>query len=311
MTTHVENYTYDFFVLTFPTHARNKSWLAIIFVLIYLTGVMSNALTILVIYNDHHLHTPMYLFLCNLSIIDICYTSVTVPKLVHMFLSGDYKFSFTQCFVQMYFFGHLATTEDLLLFIMAYDRYVAICNPLHYYSVLNKKNCTMFMTLYWGLGFLNSTITTLALSKIPMCYSNTVSQFFCEFKAFEKISCPNAGFQLISYLEAVIFGLGPFLGSLISYIKVIIVILHIKSNDGRRKAFSTCSSHLVVLSMCYGTWISVYIMPPSEHTRDFEITLSVLYTTVTPMLNPLIYSVRNKDVKKAVLKLVWLKVTEE
>ncbi|XP_073516761.1 olfactory receptor 1496-like [Phyllobates terribilis] len=310
MTT-LNNYTYDFFILNFPTHAKNKSCLSVIFVLVYMTGVLSNALTILVIYNDAQLHTPMYLFLCNLSMIDLCYTTITVPKLVHMFLSGDYTMSFAQCFTQMYFFSHMATTEDLVLFIMAYDRYVAICNPLHYHSVLSKKNCILFMSIAWITGFVNSFVVILASSKAPMCYSNMVSQFFCEYKAFEKIFCPNARFQLISYLEALIFGLSPFMGSLISYIKVIIVILHIRSSDGRKKAFSTCSSHLMVLSMCYGTWISVYIMPPSEFTRDFELTLSVLYTTVTPMLNPVVYSIRNKDVKRAVLKLVGIKIPEE
>ncbi|XP_073516760.1 olfactory receptor 1468-like [Phyllobates terribilis] len=304
----MENFTYEFFVLTFTTHAKNKSWLSAIFILIYLTGVIANSSTTVVIYYDQHLHTPMYLFLCNLSIVDLCYTTITVPMLVYMFLSGDYTLSFTQCFVQMYFFGHVATTEDLLLFIMAYDRYVAICNPLHYHSVLSKKNCILFMTVSWVSGFINSTATTFALSKIPMCYSNTVLQFFCEFKAFEKISCPNAGFQLISYLEAVFFGLGPFLGSIICYIKVIIVILHIKTSDGRRKAFSTCSSHLIVLSMYYGTWMSMYIMPPLKNTRVFELTLSLLYTTITPMLNPLIYSVRNKDVKRALLKMMRSKI---
>ncbi|XP_069841054.1 olfactory receptor 1M1-like [Dendropsophus ebraccatus] len=228
-----------------------------------------------------------------------------------MFLTGNYTLSSAKCFTQMYFFNHLATTEDLLLSIMAYDRYVAICNPLHYHSLLSKKNCVVIMTVLWVLGFVNSAMTIITLSKIPMCYSNTVSQFFCELKAFDKISCPNAGFQSMIYLEALILGLGPFLCSIISYIKVIIVILRIKSRDGRSKAFSTCSSHLIVLTMCYGTWISVYVMPPYEDTRVFELTLSVLYTTITPMLNPLIYSVRNKDVKRALLKLVGGKVREE
>ncbi|XP_069841053.1 olfactory receptor 11H6-like [Dendropsophus ebraccatus] len=228
-----------------------------------------------------------------------------------MFLTSNYTLSFTQCFTQMYFFGHLATTEDLLLSIMAYDRYMAICNPLHYHSVLNKKNCVVFMTIAWASGLVNSVITTFALSKIPMCYSNTVSQFFCEFKAFDKISCPNVGFQSMIYLEVVIFGLSPFLCSVISYIKVIIVILHITSSDGRSKAFSTCSSHLIVLTMCYGTFMVVYVTPPLKETQVFGLTLSVLYTTITPMLNPLIYSVRNKDVKRALLKLVGNKVSEE
>ncbi|XP_073516766.1 olfactory receptor 2K2-like [Phyllobates terribilis] len=303
----MENFTYNFFILTFTTHEDNKPFLSFFFVLVYLIGVLANSSTILVVYRDQRLHTPMYLFLCNLSIVDLCYTTTTAPNLVHMFLSCDYTLSFTQCFIQMYFFLHVATTEDLLLFIMVYDRYVAICKPLHYHRMLNKKNCILLMIVAWVIGCLNSAFATLTSSKICL-YTNTVPQFFCEFKAFAKISCPNAGFQLFTYMEAVLFGFGPFLCSILSYIKVIIVILHIKSSDGRRKAFSTCSSHLIVLSMFYGTWMSVYIMPPLKDPRVFELTLSILYSTITPMLNPLIYSVRNKDVKRALLKMVGIKV---
>ncbi|XP_044160520.1 olfactory receptor 1468-like [Bufo gargarizans] len=306
----MDNHTYNFFILTFTTSSEYKPLLSAFFVLIYLTGVIANSTTITVIYRDQHLHTPMYLFLCNLSIVDLCYTTTTVPKLVHMFLSGDYTLTCTQCFIQMYVFLHVATTEDLLLFIMAYDRYVAICNPLHYHRILKKKNCILLMVFAWVTGFLNSSFATLTSSKLPL-YTNTVPQFFCEFKAFAKISFPNAGFQLFTYMEVVIFGFGPFVCSIISYIMVIIVILRIKSKDGRRKAFSTCSSHLIVLSMFYGTWMSVYIMPPLKDTRVFELTLSILYSTITPMLNPLIYSVRNKDVRRALLKLVRYKVRRE
>ncbi|KAG8549726.1 hypothetical protein GDO81_019858, partial [Engystomops pustulosus] len=302
----MENSTYNFFILTFTTQMKNKPLLSLFFILIYLTGVLANLTTITVIYRYQHLHTPMYLFLCNLSLVDLCYTTTSVPKLVHMFLSGDYTISFTQCFTQMYFFLHVATTEDLLLLIMAYDRYIAICNPLHYHCILSKKNCVMFMVAVWVTGCINSVFATLTSSAIPL-YSNIVPQFFCEFKAFAKISCPNAGFQLFSYMEAVIFGFGPFVCSILSYIKVIIVILHIKSSDRRTKAFSTCSSHLIVLTMFYGTWMIVYIIPPLKDPRVFEQTLSILYATITPMLNPLIYTVRNKDVKRAIVKLVGFK----
>ncbi|KAM3916847.1 olfactory receptor 5V1-like [Leptodactylus fuscus] len=307
----MENRTYQFFILTFTTREEYKPFLSIFFVLVYLIGVLANSATITVVYRDRHLHTPMYLFLCNLSIVDIFYTSSSVPKLVHMLLTGDYTLSFTQCFVQMFFFSFVVTTEDLLLFIMAYDRYVAICNPLRYHSLLCKKNCILLIVVIWVIGFLNSLSLTVTTSKTSLCYSNTVTQFFCEFKAFAKISCPNAGFQLFTYMEAVIFGFGPFLCSIMSYIKVIIVILHIKSSEGRKKAFSTCSSHLIVLTMFYGTWMSVYIMPPLKDPRVFELTLSILYSTITPMLNPLIFSVRNKDIKRALLKMVGCKVRGE
>ncbi|KAG8540712.1 hypothetical protein GDO81_018718 [Engystomops pustulosus] len=307
----MENNTYRFFLLTFTTRVKNTAALSFIFTIIYLTGVIVNFIIVILVYMDRHLHTPMYLFLCNLSLIDICYTTSTVPKLIHMLLSGDYTLSFTQCFVQLYVFSHVVTTEDLLLFIMAYDRYVAICNPFHYHSILSKRNCVLLMTLAWVIGCLNSVVATLSTSVIPMCNSNTITQFFCELKAFAKISCPNAGFQLLTYMEAVIFGLGPFLGSITSYIKVIMVILNIRSSDGRRKAFSTCSSHLIVLTLYYGTWMSEYVMPPFKNTHVFELALSVLYATITPMLNPLIYSARNKDVKNALLKLLGRKVNDE
>ncbi|XP_069841057.1 olfactory receptor 1C1-like [Dendropsophus ebraccatus] len=307
----MENRTYYFFFLTFTTPAKNKPILSVIFTLIYLIGVIVNSAILTVIYRNHHLHTPMYLFLSNLSLVDICYTTTTVPKLVQMLSSGDFTLSFTQCFTQLYIFSHVVTTEDLLLLIMAYDRYVAICNPLHYHSVLRKTNCIQFMTFAWVIGGLNSVVATITTSVLPMCYSNTVAQFFCELKAFAKISCPNAGFQLLTYMEAIIFGIGPFLCSIMSYTRVITVILHIKSSDGRSKAFSTCSSHLIVLTMYYGTWMSEYMMPPSKHTQVLELTLSIVYTTIIPVLNPLIYTLRNKDVKRALLKMSGCKVNVE
>ncbi|XP_075141421.1 olfactory receptor 5V1-like [Leptodactylus fuscus] len=307
----MENYTYNFFILTFPTYSENKTFLSVFFVLVYLIGVLANSTTITVVYRDRHLHTPMYLFLSNLSIVDICYTTSSVPKLVHMLLTGDYTLSFTQCFVQMFFFLLVAATEDLLLFIMAYDRYVAICNPLHYHSILSKKNCIRFMAIAWITGSVNSTVATLTTSNIPLCYSNKVTQFFCDFKAFSKIACPNPAYLLYSYIGAVIFGVAPFLCSIISYTRVIVVILHIKSSDGRKKAFSTCSSHLIVLTIYYGTWMSLYTMPPYKDNRIFELTLSIVFSIITPMLNPLIYSVRNKDVKRAIVKLMGGKVREE
>ncbi|XP_075141423.1 olfactory receptor 2K2-like [Leptodactylus fuscus] len=307
----MENYTYSLFILTFTTYLESKTFLSTFFILVYLTAVIANSTTIIVVYSDRHLHTPMYLFLCNLSIVDICYITSSVPKLVHMLLTGDYTLSFTQCFVQMFFFLLVATMEDLLLFIMAYDRYVAICNPLHYHSILSRTNCIRLMVFTWIIGCINSTLATLATSNIPLCYSNTVPQFVCDFKAFGKIACPNLGFQLYSYIGAVIFGFGPFVCSIISYIRVIVVILHIKSSEGRKKAFSTCSSHLIVLSMYYGTGMSLYIMPPMKDPRVYELTFSILCAIITPMLNPLIYSVRNKDVKRAVMKLVGWKVRGE
>ncbi|XP_071978705.1 olfactory receptor 1468-like [Engystomops pustulosus] len=305
----MENHTYTFFILTFSTHEENKPFLSFFFILIYLIGVFANSITVIVVYRDPHLHTPMYLFLCNLSIVDVCYITSTVPKLVHMLLSGDYTISFSQCFTQMYFYSHVATTEDLLLFVMAYDRYVAICKPLHYHYMMSKKNCITFLVIIWVIGFLNSLSGILIASKVTLCYSNRVAQFYCDFKAFTQIFCPIVGLQHLTLMEAIVFGLAPFLCSIISYAKVVIVILRIKSIDGRKKAFSTCSSHLIVLTMFYGSWTSEYLAPPLKDPQVFETTFSILYLIITPMINPIIYSVRNEDVKRAILKLLGCKVT--
>ncbi|KAG8546357.1 hypothetical protein GDO81_019161 [Engystomops pustulosus] len=309
----MENFTYNFFILTFSTYSKNPSTSSTFFVLLYLIGVIANSTTITVICRDPHLHTPMYLFLCNLSFVDLCYMTSTVPKLVHMLLSDNYTISFSQCFTQMYFFGQMATTEDLLLFNMAYDRYVAICNPLNYHNVLSKKNCIMFLVVAWLAGCITSITSMLMASNIPL-FSNRVPQFLCDFKAFTKMSCPVAGFLLFTSIGIVIFGFGPFLFCIISYTRVIVVILHIKSSDGRKKAFSTCSSHIIILTMYYGTWLAMYLTPPLRDpnlSQVFNLALSILFAIITPMVNPLIYSVRNKDVKRAILKLFGYKVNEE
>ncbi|XP_075141419.1 olfactory receptor 2K2-like [Leptodactylus fuscus] len=273
-----------------------------------MTGLIANSTTILVVYSDRNLQTPMYLFLCNLSIIDICYTTSTVPKLLHMLLTGDYTLSFTQCFVQMFFFLLAAATEDLLLFIMAYDRYVAICNPLLYHQMLSKKICILLTAIAWVIGCINSVVVIFTAYNLPLC-SNTIPQFLCDFNAFTKLSCTTTGLQLFSLIETVIFGFAPFLCSLISYTRVISVILSIKSSEGRRKAFSTCSSHLIVLTIYFSTWMSVYILPATKDS--LKRFLLVQSAVITPMLNPMIYSVRNKDVKRALLKLVGGKVRGE
>ncbi|KAM5151772.1 olfactory receptor 8D1-like [Mantella aurantiaca] len=277
----------------------------VFFFLIYVIGILVNLTIIIVIFLDLHLHTPMYLFLCNLSIIDICYTTVIVPKLLYILFSGNNTVPFTQCFIQMNFVFLTASTEDTILFIMAYDRYVAICHPLDYHRILNKKVCILLVMVTWISGCLNSFLLTSSILKMIFSSSLTIHQFFCDAKALINISCSGTEmFYIVLYTNILVYGLCPVMCNVMSYVKIIRVILHIKSKDGRSKAFSTCSSHLIVMIIYYGSCTAVYMIPPSDRYNQLEQILTVFYTTVIPMLNPLIYSLRNKEIKNSLQKLL-------
>nr|DBA19170.1 TPA: hypothetical protein GDO54_015037 [Pyxicephalus adspersus] len=294
-------------ILPFFIKVDNKLFIfnIVFFFLIYLTGILENIVIIVVICLNLHLHTPMYLFICNLAIIDICYTSLIVPKLLYILLSGNTIISFTECYIQLYFFFQTATIEDMVIFIMAYDRYVAICHPLKYHQILNRKKCILITMAIWVGGCVNSSLFTSSISKMFFCSSINIHQLFCDAKALIKISCGGTEmFYIILYTECVVTGLWPVLCGLMSYVKIIRVIVHIKSNDGRRKAFSTCSSHLIVMIIYYGSSVSVYMTPPSDRYKVLEQIFTFFYSTVVPLLNPLIYSLRNKEVKNSLRKLL-------
>ncbi|XP_063788937.1 olfactory receptor 2T4-like [Pseudophryne corroboree] len=303
----MENQTYMNGFLLLPFYAKSNYLLSTlcVFFFLYIFGVLTNAIIITVIYNDDQLHTPMYLFLCNLSLVDICYTTTTVPNLLYILLSGDNTVSFMQCFTQMYFYFLADSSEIYLIFIMAYDRYVAICDPLHYHTILNRKHCLLLASGTWISASLNSFVLTIPASHMSFCQSRTIHQFFCDAKALINISCAGSeDFYTIIYLEVLIYGTFPIMFCLNSYIKIIKVILQIKSKEGRKKAFSTCSSHLTIVIMYFMTALFLYMMPPSECSDVLEPVFSVLYSVVTPMINPLIYSLRNKDVKSALLRIL-------
>ncbi|XP_040214348.1 olfactory receptor 1-like [Rana temporaria] len=303
----MENHTaVEYFrLLLFSNNPVDKWWTFSVFFLIYCLGVIINMTIITATCLERFLHTPLYLFLSNLSFVDICYTTVIIPKLLDMILSGNFTMSSMQCFTQLFFFITVAGIEEILLFIMAIDRYVAICNPLHYHQILSWKNCTLITVCAWVLSFLNSLLFTKSAAHMSFCGSNIIQQFFCDAKAMTKIACgDNYLFYAVLGIEFLFFGLVPFICSLASYIKIIRVILKIKSAEGRKKAFSTCSSHLTVLSMYYGTASSVYLKPSSDNSLTLEQVFTILYTTITPMLNPLVYSIRNKDIKASLKKLI-------
>ncbi|XP_040214360.1 olfactory receptor 2T5-like [Rana temporaria] len=302
-----KTFTLEFHILPFFLKTDNKLFIlsSVFFFLIYLFGMLMNIVIIAVICLNLHLHTPMYLFLWNLSIIDMCYTTVTIPKLLHILLSGNNTVSFTECYIQMYFFFIADSAEVTVIFIMAYDRYVAICYPLDYHRILHKKICILLIAVIWICGCVNSSLLTSSILKLSFCSSVTIHQFFCDAKALINISCSGTEvFYIIMYTDCFIFGLWPVLCNLMSYIKIIKVIIGIKSKVGRNKAFSTCSSHLTVMVIYYGSCTSVYLIPASDHYNLLEQVLTVFYTTVVPVLNPLIYSLRNKEVKGSLRKLM-------
>ncbi|XP_072273064.1 olfactory receptor 8D1-like [Pyxicephalus adspersus] len=297
----------EFIILPSFMQGNNTFYIfnVVLFFLIYFIGILVNLTIITVICLDRHLHTQMYLFLCNLSVIDICYTTVTVPKLLYILLSGNNTISFSQCFIQIYFFLFVAVSENLVIFVMAYDRYVAICHPLDYHRILNKKICILFIMVTWICGAVNSSLMTSSTLKMIFCSSVTIHQFFCDVKALINISCGGTQmFYIVMYIDILVFALLPVMCNLMSYVKIIRAILCIKSKDGRSKAFSTCSSHLIVMVIYYGSAASVYMIPPSDHYELLEQILTVFYSTVVPMLNPLIYSIRNKEVKSSLWKLI-------
>ncbi|XP_063788922.1 olfactory receptor 1M1-like [Pseudophryne corroboree] len=308
----MENLTYtkDFHLVPFSAKSDYTSLFVNMFFFLYLFGVITNSMIITVTCTNDQLHTPMYLFLCNLALVDICYTTTTVPNLLYMLFSGDNTVFFLQCFTQMYFYAVAASTENVLILIMAFDRYVAICHPLHYHDILNRKHCLLLASGTWITGFLNSFVMTIPVSNMSFCQSHTVYQFFCDAKSLINISCAGTEyFSIVIYLEILVVAFFPVTFSLISYIKIIRVILQIKSKDGRKKAFSTCSSHLTIVIIYYTTGMSVYMMPSSESFNVLNQVLTVIYTVVTPIINPLIYSLRNKDVKIALLRLLGGNIT--
>ncbi|KAG8550959.1 hypothetical protein GDO81_023888 [Engystomops pustulosus] len=293
-----------FLIVPFSSTVEDKPLILVVFTLLYVCGGLVNVVSIAVILRDHHLHTPMYFLLCNLSIVDICYTTVIIPKLLDMLLSGNNSMSSAQCFTQMFFFFWTGSTEDLLLFAMAYDRYVAICSPLHYPTILSRSNCILMIVSIWLCGCLNGFFLLSSFTGLSFCRSHTIKHFFCDSKALTKISCGgNSLFTIVACVEFVMFGVCPFACTVASYVKIINVILCIKSMAGRKKAFSTCSSHLNVLLIYYVTMVVVIVTPTSQHSDLVEQVFTLLYTTAAPMVNPLIYSLRNREVRRALRRL--------
>ncbi|XP_030044258.1 olfactory receptor 1019-like [Microcaecilia unicolor] len=294
----------EFIILGFPEFPKLQIPLFLLFLLIYLIVLMGNLTIITVTCLDPRLHTPMYFFLCNLSFLDISSTSVTVPKLLDIFLRKGQRISIKGCLVQMYFFLALATVECFLLTAMAYDRYVAICHPLHYAVIINERVSELMATGSWTFGFLVPVIYTVLMSHFSYCRSNEINHYFCDLSALVKLSCSRTyTVEGMSYVAGVFVAFPCFMTMLISYVYIISAILKIRSSEGRRKAFSTCSSHLTVVILYYGTLLCLYMRPKSMQSMDQNKHFALLYNVLIPILNPVIYSLKNREVKAALRKI--------
>ncbi|XP_059534620.1 olfactory receptor 13H1 [Myotis daubentonii] len=270
----------------------------------YLGTLFGNGLIIILIHFDPHLHTPMYFFLSNLSFLDLCYGTVSMPQaLLHCFSTHPYL-SYPRCLTQMSVSFFLATAECLLLAVMAYDRVVAISNPLHYSMVMNGPVCVWLAATSWGASLVLTAMVTLSLH-LHFCGTNVINHFVCEILSLLKLSCSDTSFNELMILITGIFTLMlPFGFILLSYVQIATVVLKIHSAQGMLKALSTCGSHLTVVTIFYGAAISTYMKPQSKSSPDLDKFISVFYGALTPMLNPLIYSLRNKDVKEAIRKVM-------
>ncbi|XP_040188440.1 olfactory receptor 1020-like [Rana temporaria] len=271
---------------------------------VYLITLLGNLLLISVVQINPKLHTPMYFFLSNLSVIDLCFSSSIIPTLLINTLSKDTSISLHGCAAQMFFSLVLGATECFLLALMAYDRFAAICKPLHYNSIMNKNLCSGLALSAWSGAVVNATIHVILTFQLPFCRSHHVNHFFCEMPPLLRLSCKDTRLnELVMYVSAAILCVCAFLLILISYVRIITTILKISSSQGRRKAFSTCTSHLTVVTLFYGTIMFIYLRPRSSFSET-DKAVSIVYTAITPMLNPIIYSIRNKDVKSSIVKYI-------
>ncbi|XP_032642799.1 olfactory receptor 2G3-like [Chelonoidis abingdonii] len=295
----------EFILLGFGTVPKLQIFLFLLFLVIYIVTMAGNILIVVLVVTDQHLHTPMYFFLGNLSCLETCYTTTILPRMMSSLLTGDRTISIGSCITQFYFASFLAATECYLLAVMSYDRYLAICKPLQYATIMNGSFCLQLAAGSWINGLLALIIIFSLMLQLTFCGANEIDHFFCESTQIINLYCNDIyQVELVITIVAALFTLLPFALTVTSYVCIISTILRIPSTSGRQKAFSTCSSHLIVVTIFYGTLIIVYLLPKPNTLRDLNKVFSVFYTILTPMANPFIYSLINKEVKEDLRKIV-------
>ncbi|XP_076713721.2 olfactory receptor 7A17-like [Callospermophilus lateralis] len=295
----------EFLLLGFSEDLKLQPLLFGLFLSMYLVTVLGNLLIILATISDSHLHTPMYFFLSILSFVDICFTSTSIPKMLVNIQTQSKVITYSGCITQMYFLLFFAGLDDFLLAVMAYDRFVAICHPLHYTVIMNPRLCMLMVLVSSIISALHSLLQSLMMLRLSFCTDMEIPHFFCELNQAIHRACSDTFLNdLVIYFAAVLLAIGPLTGILYSYSKIVSSIRAISSAQGKYKAFSTCASHLSVVSLFYCTCIGVYLSSAVTQNSRPTATASVMYMVVTPMLNPFIYSLRNKDIKSALKSLL-------
>ena len=295
----------EFLLLGFFQDSEHQHILFELFLSMFVVTVLGNLLIILAISSDSHLHTPMYFFISNLAFADVCFTSTTVPKMLVNIQTQSKSISYAGCINQIYFLLLFAGLDDFLLTVMAYDRFVAICHPLHYTVIMNSRLCGLLVLVSWMMSAPNSLIQILMMLRLSFCRVPEIPNFFCELNQVVRSACSDTFLNdMMVYVAAGLLSGGPFIGILYSYSKIVASIRGISSARGKYRAFSTCASHLSVVSLFYCTILGVYLNPADAHNSHSSAIASVMYTVVTPMLNPFIYSLRNKDIKEALKRFI-------
>ncbi|XP_035937639.2 olfactory receptor 6M1-like [Halichoerus grypus] len=294
----------EFTLTAFPVIQKLQISLFVVLLFTYMLTLTGNTVIISLIWADNHLQTPMYFFLSNLSFLDISYTTSVTPKLLACLLEDKKTISFAGCITQTYFFFFLGTVEFILLAVMSFDRYVAICNPLRYTVIMNSRVCLLLVLGCWVGAFFSVLCPTIVVSTLPYCYRE-ISHFFCDIAPLLQAACTDTHFiEMISFLLSSLVLLTSLVFTIVSYTYIISTILRIPSAQGRQKAFSTCASHIMVVSIAYGSNIFMYVRPNQSHSLEFDKVTAVLTTMVTPLLNPFIYSLRNEKVKEVLREAI-------
>lgn len=300
----------EFVLLGFYVRAELHLLLFIVFTVIYASIILGNMLIIVAVVSSQRLHTPMYFFLANLSFLEILYTSSVVPKMLEGFLQ-EAAISVAGCLLQFFIFGSLATAECFLLAVMAYDRYLAICYPLRYPLLMGPRWCLGLVVIAWLSGFLVDGLVVALMAQLRFCGPNHIDHFYCDFMPLMSLACSDPSVaQMTTFILSVVCLTVPFGLILTSYGRIVVAVLRVPAGASRRKAFSTCSSHLAVVSTYYGTLMVLYIAPSAVHSQLLSKVFALLYTVVTPLFNPVIYTLRNKEVQQALWMLLYVKQAE-
>ncbi|XP_077323678.1 olfactory receptor 1G1-like [Lithobates pipiens] len=284
-------------------HPLTMNALFVLFLLIYLMTLIINLLIFFLVLTDYHLHNPMYFFLGNLAFLDMCYSSVTAPRMLFDLVTKSRSISIPACIAQVFFYICFASSEVFLLSAMSYDRYIAICHPLHYKIMMSWRVCARMASLSWVAACFHSLIHTLFLLRLSFCRTSSIHNFFCDLPHLYQITCTDTFINtMVIFLFSGSVGLGVFLLTFIPYVYIFSTVLRIRSKTGKRKAFSTCSSHLTVVFIFYGSLIFIYFVPSSSNMVNLNKLFTVISALINPLLNPLIYSLRNKDLMEALMR---------